>query len=151
MKITKAALSDGKIILTTNWVTNGHWCAKKKVFENKEVLKDMASLLTFNYGGVYTSKDDDLIKEILPVPNDVIKYKRTNKTYDDFWFMDHYGIVRVFVSEDGEAYIREKYVKRLKLKELYSIGSRGVFYNDKEDPSIMIMPCWKSQLGRCEV
>lgn len=136
------------ILITPSWISDGRWAVKKELFKNKEIIVDKEAIINLfssehedvdDYHDIIEKNDEYILEALLPVPRKVKHLKKTDQVVTE-------GLtaVRIFQEEnDGSLFligVDETYSNLLELENLYTEDIEKSLYNDKVDPTIIIMP-----------
>lgn len=140
MKLTKALFDNDCIIITPEWISNGHFMVKKSLFKGEAVLIDTYELFISWFGKHKRQEigdEGEMLKKILPnKKTKLIEYKKTDWTWKDS--------NQIYESENGDLiYISKYYSSILELDVLWSIGEIGAVCYDvplAKDVTKIVMP-----------
>ena len=131
IKLTKRLIDGQNLIITPDYVSNGHWLARRAVFKNGFVLADPKEALGVEYG----EEENSYVERVLPKQEELIRLARTG------WFIECYVSHRgkapyqfqLFATKDNLGmFFNKVYVDGFGIETLWAPISKG------DDPSLYV-------------
>lgn len=138
-RLNKRLFSDASLIVTKDFVSNGHWAVHKMALDDSLATKFKdAEIAEAVFGVVSRPKANEQIQKLMsPTSGELTSLTRTDLMLDD-------PLKRLFLGKNGAArWFQEQYVQAFELDTLYA-DTTGAYrtqaWDDPKDPMFCIMP-----------
>ena len=147
IKLTKKLIDGQDLIVTPNWVSNGHWALRRLLLENEYVLADPEKALGVDSKEGEDSLIENILKDVFSSENPPVRPARKTswvKTHEVSWKRkpEEYCLFELDEPRVG-IFFNRLYVESLDLEALWVSGgstSPSVNAEKKEEVSILLMP-----------